>query len=443
MSAAWHPDGRKITAWAWEFAPSPTPRFWTALVDGGQVIQTQISSKLSKIADVAAGRGTSAWADSDFKFAWAPSGTTIYFERTFHGARNIWRMSVEPETLQATTLERLTTGAGLDSELALSPDATKLAFTAKSQRVQAWMFPFDAQRGKITGDGQPITSPGMEAWESNISHDGRYLVSSANRDGKWELWEKSLPDGPENPVIADDSHFRDESQWSPDGTRLAYVRSNSSADEFQLMTWSRKDRVEEPVNAPSRALEFVFSWSPDGEWLLTSQVNAETGHAEVWMVPVTRDATKAGPRKVVTAQLNSDLWQAHLSPDGRWIVFEANESHAEGYESAIYVTPVSGGPWIRITDGKPWDDKPRWSPDGRTIYYLSEMKGYFNVWGRRFDPEQGRPQGEPFAVTSFDNPKMMVGHSIPNVGFSLTQDRLVLTITQVSGSIWVLDNVDR
>ena len=51
--------------------------------------------------------------------------------------------------------------------------------------------------------------------------------------------------------------------------------------------------------------------------------------------------------------------------------------------------------------------------------------------------------GDPFPVTSFDNPNLMIANSIEAVGLSLTQDRLVVTVAQVSGSIWVLDNVDR
>jgi len=39
--------------------------------------------------------------------------------------------------------------------------------------------------------------------------------------------------------------------------------------------------------------------------------------------------------------------------------------------SIIYVVPQSGGEWTQITEGKYFDDKPRWSPDGRTLYFLS------------------------------------------------------------------------
>ncbi len=54
-----------------------------------------------------------------------------------------------------------------------------------------------------------------------------------------------------------------------------------------------------------------------------------------------------------------------------------------------------------------------------------------------------KPVGQPFQVTKFDSPRLMIPRFIPPVGLSLTQDKLVLTMAQESGNIWVLDNVDR
>jgi hypothetical protein len=130
------------------------------------------------------------------------------------------------------------------------------------------------------------------------------------------------------------------------------------------------------------------------------------------------------------------------SADGRWILFEAVGRQPPQWQSAIFVVAAAGGPWIRVTDGKQWDDKPRWSPDGKTIYYLSNRKGYFNVWGMHFDSSSGQPQGEPFPVTSFESPALMIPRHIPSVEISLTQDRLVVPLAQVTGNIWVLDNID-
>ena len=51
--------------------------------------------------------------------------------------------------------------------------------------------------------------------------------------------------------------------------------------------------------------------------------------------------------------------------------------------------------------------------------------------------------GQPFQVSKFESPRLMVPRWIPPVGLSLTHDKLVMTMAEESGSIWVLDNVDR
>lgn len=54
----------------------------------------------------------------------------------------------------------------------------------------------------------------------------------------------------------------------------------------------------------------------------------------------------------------------------------------------------------------------------------------------------GTPAGDPFQVTTFAKPKPMVAEPMNTAGLSLTHDRLVVTVAQVSGNIWVLDNVE-
>ena len=104
--------------------------------------------------------------------------------------------------------------------------------------------------------------------------------------------------------------------------------------------------------------------------------------------------------------------------------------------------PAAGGPWISISDGKYWDDKPRWSPDGKTIYFISSRGSSLNVWGTRFDPSKGKAVGEPFQVTKLANPGLIIPQQlIEGVGLSLSQSRLVLTMEDRSGSIWMLDNL--
>src|SRR5262250_2900368 len=99
---------------------------------------------------------------------------------------------------------------------------------------------------------------------------------------------------------------------------------------------------------------------------------------------------------------------------------------------------------IQITDGQHFVYSPRWSPDGKTIYFISGRSGFFNVWGIRFDPAKGKPVGVPFSVTALNSLGLRVPrHIAGSSGLSLTQDRLVLPLAQESGNLWVLEHVDQ
>jgi len=437
VSVMWHPDGKRVSV---GFADSgPSPSFWTLPISGGAAIKSEIAPAITKELGEVASDDTRQEYQTEFALAWAPSGKAIYFGRPYRGARNIWKMTIDPETLRATAIERLTTGPGPDTEIAVSPDGRRLAFTSKSEHIRSWLFPFDATSGRAGGNGKPITSPGMMSSSPSLSRDGNKVAFLGERAGRTELWEKSLVDGREAPIMTDD-YFRGVAQWSPDGTRLTYWRGKTWTGEGQIMEWSVESRIEEPLTARGGTV-LVWDWSWDGKDLLVSQEGNETHRIEVWLLPIPAvphaDATA---RKIIFDPLY-DVYQSRFSPDGRWIVFAASRSLPRAAESKLFVIPATGGPWIPITEGKYWDDKPRWSPDGKTIYFISGRGGFFNVWGIYFDPAKRKPVGEPFRVTSFESPSLMVPQLIQSVGLSLSQNKLVLTMQDLSGSIWVLDNV--
>jgi hypothetical protein len=58
-----------------------------------------------------------------------------------------------------------------------------------------------------------------------------------------------------------------------------------------------------------------------------------------------------------------NLWQAKLSPNGRWIAFVA-VNREDGGAATIAVIPSGGAPagqWKHITEAHAWADQPRWS----------------------------------------------------------------------------------
>ena len=451
ISAVWHPDGKRISISIFSSNPSSI-MFWTVPIAGGAAIKTEIDPTIEKQVEVSTGPRapiSSAAAEgmvegilAGMSFSWSPSGNAIYFECLFRGTINIWKVTIDPGSLRATALDRLTTGPGPDGGVAISHDGKRLAFTAKSQHRRTRLFSFDASTRRLSGEGQPITAAGRAAAFPELSRDGKRLAFGTRLDdGRWELWQKSLVDGREAPVITDD-YSRDLPQWSFDGTQLAYTRSNINENKDQLMVWSRQSHSEQPLTSTSSDSGTIYDWSPDGKWLLVSRASGNTS-AEIWMLPLaSAPHAETGGRKI-TSDTKYDLWQPRFSPNGRWIAFEAVANLPTSMESSIYVVPVEGGTWTRITKGKPWDDKPRWSPDGKTIYYISDVGGFFNLWGIHFDPSTGQPVGEPFQLSAFKRPSLMIPQRINLASLSLSQDKLVLTTEEVSGSIWVLDNVDQ
>jgi Tol biopolymer transport system component len=431
--AAWHPDGKRISVLGGE--PSHALTIWTVPLTEGSPIASVIDPKL--FDDLGGPAFTNQIAVS-FKFSWSPLGNSVFLEHGKGGANNLWRLSLDPNTLQIDSAVPLTTGAGSDTECAVSPNGKELAFTVETRYSRVWLSPFHARSGKITGEGKLVTSPGFDVGAMDLSHDDSRLAFSASRGSSWNVWVKALDTGDEVAVQAEDSYTRGYPVWSQDGTRLAYRRMKPDGKENGIILWSRQRREEEVIGNEDLT---VFDWSADGKTLLVSKWNNDLNRAEIWTWPV---ATAAGEAPVkIAADPTYFLFQPRFSSDGQWITFEAVHDGSNERESTIYVVPRKGGAWIPITDSKQWDDKPRWSPDGQRIYFISRRGGFNNVWGRRFDQANRAAVGDPFQVTAFVSPALMPPTFVPEVQLSVSPRHLAVNVTQVSGGIWTLNNVSR
>jgi Tol biopolymer transport system component/DNA-binding winged helix-turn-helix (wHTH) protein len=440
LSATWHPDGKRVSLWEWDLVPTPIPTFWTGSIEAsGAAVKTEISPETLKLAEGEAGASFGAWADSDSRFYWDHSGRNLYFERMFRGARNLWRMQVDPETLKAVGLERITSGTELASDSALSADGNKLVFTSKEEKVREWIFQLNGLDADHS-DAQPVTPAGMEAWEGDLSSSTNRVAFSCERAGQWDLCERLLPSGPTNVIASDDSFVRDEPHWSRDGTHLAYIRLKKATGEVQIVTWDAATRQESVVTDPQHRVMFVYDWSADGNWLIVSAENPESGRSEIWKYRAAGASKADDAQKIIASGTDEDLFQGRLSPDGKWIAWESITSSPRGDQSTICVAPFNGGPRIRITDGKTWQDKPRWSSDGKKIYFIAEHNGYLNVFSAPFDPNRGTSNGEIRQITDFKSPEFAIAQVIPSIGFSVVGDRFMLTMAQTSGGVWLLDS---
>ena len=66
-----------------------------------------------------------------------------------------------------------------------------------------------------------------------------------------------------------------------------------------------------------------------------------------------------------------------ISPDGKWVAYVVTVPNLKesSNNADIWLVPTSGGESIRLTNSKGMDDQPAWSPDGRSIAFLSTRDG--------------------------------------------------------------------
>jgi len=439
LLVAWHPDGSRLSVWGnhrqagWSF--------WTVPLNGGPPLQSQIDTSVQSQLKEAGVRFVN--------FLWLPSANGLIFEGESQGVRNLWKVKVVPSTLRwIDGLERITTGAGKDTDIAVSSDGRKLAFSIRSERSRLWTVPFDPIAGKTTGTSQPLTVAGMDALQPGLSPDGKMLVFRKRRADKEELWAKSLADGRETLLTGADDFRRVNPILSNDGTRLIYVRSGPAQVETDpqvsrtLALRATSGGDEQILTSPMQGRISLTDWTLDGKWILMSSDLQTPGRVALALFPLEAAPRSETQMRVIASNPEYNLWQGRFSPDGRWISFNAFNA-TDPSVSTVYVVSASGGEWIKLTEGRYWDDKPRWSPDGKAIYFVSNRTGFFNVWRVRVDPASGKPLDQPTRVTDFESTTQMIIPNIIQLEMALTSDRIILPMMETFGSIWVLENVDR
>jgi Tol biopolymer transport system component/DNA-binding winged helix-turn-helix (wHTH) protein len=432
LYAAWHPDGRRISIWG--RIRNGDVAFLIVPLDAGSPTRPRISARVQQnLASVSAGR-----------FVWAKSRRHIYFEGRTDDTQNIWRVTVDPLTDEwVDGPERLTTGAEQETNVAISADGGRLVFTATSSRTRLWAFPLEPASGRATGEPYPISSGSTGEVDFDARADGSKVAYRIVRAGRNELWERSVRDGRERLLLSSADWRFAKPLWSPDGARLAFSRCATLDNTVSVAVLNTDGSGQRLLRLPSHVEMQGSDWSKDGQAILGACRFSQAERYSTCLVPLS-STTDGGDStvRVIASDPTRNLYNQRFSPDQRWITFLAHDLSSAS-TSTIYVTPTTGGAWRAITDGAWFDDKPRWGPDGKILYFVSNRTGIANVWGRRFDDSTGAPIGDPFPVTSFRSAQFLLTPRTVQMDIAITATRLLLPMTESRSEIWMLDQVDR
>jgi len=170
--------------------------------------------------------------------------------------------------------------------------------------------------------------------------------------------------------------------WSPDGRRMAFVSKQTGRSEIFV---GSADGAGSPELVPTTdaAFKYVKDWSPDGRFVVFQLVDPKT-KGDLWLLPM--DGERKAEPYLVTAYAENN---ARVSPDGRWLAYDSDESGA----TEVYVQSFpKPGHKVRVSsDG---GAAPRWVRGGKELLYINRDDTIMSVpveTADEFRPGQGRP----------------------------------------------------
>ena len=259
------------------------------------------------------------------------------------------------------------------SAAAWSPDGTELVYAMQGT---LWRQKAGSKEAAQLTDG-----PGYDS-EPDWSPDGRRVLYTSYRDDALELRVLDLQTGTSTALVANGAVNLD-ARWSPDGSRIAYV-STAFHGRFHVFVLDVRDGVSagEPVriteDRDSGLPRYYYSkwdlylspaWSPDGkEILLVSNRGQVWGTGGIWRM----EARAGAPMTLVRDEETN--WKAHpdWARDGKRVAYS---SYLGRQRNQLWLTTASGGHPFELTYCECDHTRPRWSPDGRRIAFVTNEGG--------------------------------------------------------------------
>jgi len=223
------------------------------------------------------------------------------------------------------------------------------------------------------GGARPFTQGDWVDANPRWSPDGKTIAFLSNRSGKSELW--LIPaDGGEARQLTKLGGKITDFDWHPKGTSLVAVLT--ALDDEAKEREEKKKKGEPGAEAPRvRAISRLF-YKLDGAGFLPRN------RTHLWLV----DA-ESGKTKQLTTEDRFDEAEPRFSPDGRWIYFSSNRTPDPDRDLLrvdLWRIPARGGKVekIRTFDGP--SQLPAPSPDGRWLAFIGKESAT-EPWNMRHD----------------------------------------------------------
>jgi Tol biopolymer transport system component len=228
---------------------------------------------------------------------------------------------------------------------------------------------FNRSGKRLGALGEPI-NPAYPNSYPNFSPDGRKLAIDHTDLNNGDVWIYDTVRGVRERFTFDAS-LDISPVWSPDGKQIVF--SSARKGPLDLYRKPSDGAMPEQLLYADGRNKVVTSWSRDGKFLLFQQC-CDTPHPSIWVLPLPIGAN--GPASEPYPLLESPVDETHaeFSPDGKWIVYEANVPEHSGIYLARFEGRPSSAAVVRQISSTEDAHFPRWRKDGREIFYFTRQR---------------------------------------------------------------------
>jgi len=154
--------------------------------------------------------------------------------------------------------------------------------------------------------------------------------------------------------------------WSPDGTKIAFVSNRDGNEEIYVMTADGSNQTRLTHNPYDRGTAECPAWSPDSKKIVFL---SDRGLGCSGLYVMNGDGSNI-------IMLTDDGYNPAWSPDSTKVAFcSLRDGNFE-----IYVMNADGSNQTRLTNNPAWDTDPTWSPDGTKIAFVSNRDGNEEIY---------------------------------------------------------------
>ena len=242
---------------------------------------------------------------------------------------------------------------------------------------------------RLTNPTQVTSAEGQET-SPTWSPDGSRLAFEARQDADWDIWLTQITGGQPVNMTPDQIGNDHYPSWSPDGRSIAFVSRRDG--EWGLYATAAVGGTPRLLRGLPSSRQGAPQWFAGGDEI--GVPGYESGHNFVDIVSI--DSLEA--RRVALPdhegyQFSNLRW----SPDGRYLAYIDKWRSFE--VTRLWLVPSAGGEPTSVTDGTSNDWSPSWSPDGRTLFFVSNRGGAMDLWQQRIS-DDGQPEGDARPLTT-------------------------------------------